>query len=492
MPVLNASAVTAPGTYISENTAGLIPASTATFDRCYIIGTGSTGPFNTPTQVVSADDFTNQFGSSPSTNSIKLFFNNLANGILFFVRATAKQIGSITIATPTAGAYSVTINGTAISYTAPASPTLQGIIDGLINAINSNSTVNAVVVAQDNTTGDGVFTITARNAGTAFTLTGGTAPAGSTIALTADTLPGLADDYVYAIQNSFDPDVHAQGFLIAPEAFATLTSQSDRTSVATAMENQAATEGFDWIALVDSGPASGTGATDTSAKANTEGQFYTTARGHLAYFFPYVIDLNDNVVPPSAGVAAIALWRYQNEGFAQPPAGAKYPMRGVKDVTVRLTKAQQAVSNPLGINYIRKLPNLGVVVWGARTRSSSPYFRFVNTRIILNVLIGTLRGAFDSVIFTAVDGQGVLFTRIRETAAAICYQFWDGGALFGQTPVEGFEVVCDRTNNPALDLENGIVRFDVYAAPSPTLERLLGRVNRVAIGQVQIAADQPV
>lgn len=384
---LNINQLTAPGTYVVEDVAGIISAEIASFNRCYLVGSSASGTAKVPTQVTSADDFTTKFGTSPSLNSVKLFFNNLSNGILFFVKAT-----------------------------------------------------------------------------------------GTTAA-----------DFVDAIGTSFDQDVHQQGILICPEAFANLATQGDRTSVAVAMENLCASEGFDWMAFVDSGPSA---TIDTTPEAQTESALYTTARGHLSYFFPYVKDLTGNIVPPSAGVAAIALRRYRVEGFAQPPAGVKYPMRGVTDVAVVVKKSQQAVINPVGVNCIRNLPGQGVVVYGARTRSANPYYRFVNTRIILSVFNKTLFTAFEDggVIFSAVDGQGALFTRIRETAEAICYRFWEGGAFFGAQPQDAFLVKCDRTNNPSIDLEAGIVRVDVYVAPAPTLERLLITTYRVGIDQVQQAA----
>jgi uncharacterized protein len=393
---LNVNAALSPGTYVTDAAAGFIPVELASFATTYMIGTGAKAdaPKDVPTQVVSADDFTNQFGTSGSLTSVKLYFVNNPNGILYFVNATA---------------------------VAPATPT--------------------------------------------------------------------APEFVASIQKAFDPEM-AQGFLIAPQAFSSLTTQSDRTSVAVAMENLAAGEGYDWMVLVDAGPASGTGAVDTAAKANTEGQLYTSERGHLAYFFPYLIDLEDNTVPPSAAIAGLAVRRYKAEGFQQPPAGAKFPVRGVKDVKVKLTKANQEVANPLGINYIRNLPNKGVVCWGSRTRSSSAYYRFVNTRVILNVLAGTLKGAFDSEIFTAVDGQGVLFSRIRQTIEEVCYRLWLGGALFGQTPRDAYAVECSLKNNPVLDLEAGVVRADAWVVPSPTMERLFIAINRTPIGQVQtVVAD---
>lgn len=484
---LNVNQLTAPGVYVFEDTSGVISPEIASFNRCYIIGTGSTGDYNTPIQVTSADDFTTQFGSSSSLNSIKLFFNNIPNGILFFIRAASKQIATVTVGTPTQGDYSLTVSGTAVTYTADSTPTAQEIVNGLIAAINANGTIAAIVTASDDEAGNSTFIITADAVATTFTVTSPTAPGGSTLTVVADTYTTLADEFVYAIQNSFDPDLHEQGILICPEAFSGLSSQGDRTSVATAMENLCATEGFDWVAFVDSGPHA---TINTPALAQTESANYTTARGHLAYFFPYVIDLLDNTVPPSAGCAAIALRRYRVEGFQQPPAGTKYPMRGVKDVAVTVKKSQQAVVNPNGVNCIRNLPGYGVVTYGSRTRSASPYYRFVNTRIILSVFNRTIFNALESggVVFSAVDGQGVLFTRIRETIEAVAYRFWEGSAFFGAQPKDAFLVRCDRTINPVIDLEAGIVRAEVYAAPVPTLERLLVASYRVAIDQVQQAA----
>ena len=226
----------------------------------------------------------------------------------------------------------------------------------------------------------------------------------------------------------------------------------------------------------------------TPAQAQTEGQTYSAPFGHLAYYYPYLIDTNEDELPPSGAVAAIALRRYQEQGFQQPPAGAQYPVRGVVDVKYRVKKAQQAVVNPLGINVVRYLPNTGVVIYGARSRSTNPLYRFVNTRVILAVLIGTLRQAFNTDVFTAVDGQGILFSRVKETIHAVCYRLYIGGALYGATPEEAFFVKVDRENNPALDLEAGGVRADAFVVTSPTMERMLVSVNRIAIGQVEFTS----
>lgn len=293
-----------------------------------------------------------------------------------------------------------------------------------------------------------------------------------------------AADYVDAIQDAYTEEMPA-GFIICPEAFQTLTLQGDRTSVAVAMENKAAE--LNWFAIADSGPPD---TIDTPDEARTEALLYTTPQGHLAYYFPYLTNLDDDLVPPSAAVTAIAIRRYQIEGFNQPPAGTRFAVRGVKDVAVRVTQAQQAVLNPLGINVIRNLYNQGVVVWGARTRSADPFWRFMHTRIIVNVVALTLKTAFDSLIFSVVDGKGVLYARIRETAEAMLFDLWNGGALAGATPAEGFAVICDDSVNAPTELEQGIVRVQIYIAPVAVAERILIEVTRVSIGAVQVSANR--
>jgi hypothetical protein len=576
MPTLNASLLTAPGVYVQETQAGLIPAGLASYNRIYMLGTGTQGPFNTPTQVISTDDYENQFGTTPSVDALRVIFANYRNAVVFFSRVgapgvvefaigtpatgaytigidgttvtftatsgqtatdiaaglasainlnstlsatlkatagTAKVVveslainatfavtaatapaGStnvesywqynLTAATPTAGVWSATINGTTVSYTAPASPTLASIVQGLSAAIAASAPL-AAVVDVDDVTATG-FTLAARSADTLLRVTT-TAPGSGTLTATPTTQRPVFGQYLESIEKSFDPDIHAQGILIAPDAFENLLDQYERVAVGAAMEALCSAEGFAWNCFVDCGPPS---AIVNVAQADAESALYTSAQGHLAFYSNYMVDLEGRLVPPSAAVAGIYLARASAEGFQQPAAGGKYPIKGISGLQWQLTKAQQAVSNPMGNNLLRYLPNQGNLVYGSRTRSNSPFYRFVNTRIILNVLIGTLRGAFDELVFSAVDGRGVLFSRIRETAEAICYRLYQGGALFGATPDEAFFCQCNDQNNPDLDLEDGVVRLDCYVAPVPTMERLLINVVRTAIGQVQIVAQQ--
>jgi hypothetical protein len=322
------------------------------------------------------------------------------------------------------------------------------------------------------------------------------------------TSSSKAQDFVYAIEKGISDDYYAPGFLMAPEAYATLSYSADsdlasrseavterlkvtQTLVAAAEGRFGVTEGISntqHVALIDCG-----GDIDNLSQAQDEldtlkrtvGSFY----GHAAFYAPYVKNLSDRFVPSSSFVAGIACGRFVNEGFQQPPAGSRYPLRGVTGLKFNITAQQQEVTYALGLNPIRSLPNRGIVVWGARTLSSSPLFRFVNTRVILNVLIDVMNRSFDDILFESIDSAGTVYSRVKSIANQVLNQFYRQGALFGNRSEQAYLVVCGDSNNSAALLEQGTVRMDAYVATSPTLERLAITIVRTPVGQVSLLSD---
>ncbi|UKO99364.1 phage tail sheath subtilisin-like domain-containing protein [Nostoc sp. UHCC 0870] len=473
---------TRPGTKVVESTQGYRSLELASHQAVYMIGSSASGDYLNPTQVTSLVDFTNVFGASPSEASVKLFFRNDKRGILYFVRTPIAKRFKITVTTAAAGAYTTTINGTAVTYTAPASPTptLASVASGLLAAINNSSVADAVSAVA----GEDTDELIVRADNPLATLTVVVTGSNITVTEVTPTTP-TSVDYIYAIENSFDVDDEwAQGFLIAPQAFQALTVQSDRLALGNAMEALASDASFDWVALIDMG------ANLTIAEVQVEAALYASAQGHSSVYYPYLTDLEDATVPPSAGVAGLATRAFKEEGFQQPPAGAKFPVLGVKDVVTKVNNAQQDVLNPLRINVIRNLRNKGVVVWAMRTRSTNEFYKFVHTRVIMNVLNGTLRKGFDNELFSIIDGQGILLNNISQTAYAVCSRLWRGKALFGATEAEAFEVKCDFENNTPEELEQGNVLLEVYAVPAPALEKLLISTIRVSIGTLPLNQNQ--
>ena len=473
------SSFTRPGVRVVESTSGTRPTSIASHNSIYIFGSSTIGPYNEPTLVRSLVDHKNQFGGSLSENAIKLLFRNNRSAIAYFIRTGIADQYTVTVDDALAGDYTLTINGEDVTYTAIASDDEEAIANGLTTAINTSDIATSVSATVTSTVNQ--IRIRSDKPDMALTIT---VAAGDATA--SDTKPNTlqASDYVQAIENSFDYEEDwPQGFIIAPEAFQYLTSATDRLAVGAAMEGLAANENFDWKALVDCGPLH-----DTVAQVKADGEQYNSPQGHTDFFAPYVKDLEGNLVPCSSAIAGLGTKRFSEEGYHQPMAGAKYPIQGVTDVDVRFGNQDQSVLNPLGINLVRYLRNKGVVAWAMRTRSSDTFYRFSVTRVIMNVLNGTLRRAYDFELFSSIDGQGVKLSRLEETANAVCRRMWKSKALYGNTEQEAFEVRCSAENNDADQLEGGSVLIEVFAAPAPSIEKILINTFRTKIGDIQESA----
>ncbi len=226
---------------------------------------------------------------------------------------------------------------------------------------------------------------------------------------------------------------------------------------------------------------------DNHTKAYAECVQHVSARGFIGYYAPYLIDRDGFTVPASGFVAGILTRRISEQGVASSiPAGFQYPLSGVQSPSYKITKANQEVSNPIGLNAIRNFPNRGIVINGARTRSTEPLFKFINTRIIVNTIENTLVSSFDNLLFTPLDSLTSIFTRLRTGIETILYNFFVQGFFYPATPDLAYQVIVDSSINPPQSLEDGIVNAQVYIIPALTTERILIAVIRVPIGTLPI------
>jgi len=228
-----------------------------------------------------------------------------------------------------------------------------------------------------------------------------------------------------------------------------------------------------------------------------DSQRYFNPFGFIAYYGPWIENGAGAYIPPSPFVTGVAVRRYRSEGYQFPPAGVKYQLADAVAAQIPINSAQQNLLNPNGCNAIRTLPGYpqtAVFIWGGRTRVNTKdaqqrLYQFVNTRVILNVVYGSLRTAFDSQIFNVIDGFGVVFNQIIAVGNSVLNQLYVKGALFGARPSDAFQVICDGRINPPESIENGIVNAKVFVTPVPTLERIQIDLIRVAIGQMQNELD---
>jgi phage tail sheath protein FI len=183
-------------------------------------------------------------------------------------------------------------------------------------------------------------------------------------------------------------------------------------------------------------------------------------------------------VPPSGHMAGI--WGRNDDTRGVHKAPANEVVRGAINLEVNITKNEHDLLNPVGINCIRAFPGRGIRVWGARTLSSDPAWRYLNVRRLFNYLEESILNGTDWVVFEPNDYA--LWSKIRRTIAGFLVNEWRKGALFGLTPAEAFFVKCDSENNPAEGIDAGQVVCEIGVAPVKPAEFVIFRLSQFSGG----------
>ncbi|MEU9622959.1 MULTISPECIES: phage tail sheath family protein [unclassified Streptomyces] len=180
----------------------------------------------------------------------------------------------------------------------------------------------------------------------------------------------------------------------------------------------------------------------------------------------------NSMVPPSGHVAGV--WARSDGERGVHKAPANEVIRGALDLELRLSKGEQDLLNPIGVNCVRAFPGRGIRIWGARTLSSDPAWRYLNVRRLFNYLEESILLGTQWVVFEPNDDR--LWSSIRRNVTAFLTEEWRRGALFGRTAEEAFYVKCDRDNNPQESIDLGQVVCEIGVAPVKPAEFVIFRL----------------
>lgn len=203
--------------------------------------------------------------------------------------------------------------------------------------------------------------------------------------------------------------------------------------------------------------------------------------GYGAFYFPWLI-IRDPLaadqfvpVPPSGHIAGI--WARTDVLRGVHKAPANEPVRGAVNLTYHLTRAEQALLNPEGVNCIRFFSQEGIRVWGARTLAdSASEWRYLSVRRLFNVIKESIADNTRWIVFEPNDYT--LWKSIRRDISAFLTLLWRDGALMGRTPQEAFFVKCDEETNPPDVINAGRVVTLIGIAPVKPAEFIIFRLSQ--------------
>jgi len=150
-------------------------------------------------------------------------------------------------------------------------------------------------------------------------------------------------------------------------------------------------------------------------------------------------------------------------------------LRWVQGTTLPLDDGLHGVLNPEHVNAIRNFTGRGVRIFGARTLSSDPDWRFVNVRRLLLMLEKAIRVGSQWTIFEPNDH--LTRAKLHLALTSLLLEVWRRGALAGRTAAEAFYVRCGDVENPSSTRDRGMLIAEVGVAPARPFEFIVVRVG---------------
>lgn len=184
---------------------------------------------------------------------------------------------------------------------------------------------------------------------------------------------------------------------------------------------------------------------------------------YAAIYYPWIVTANplsqpgnesiprELALPPTGFVCGIFARNDVTKGVAKSPGNEI--VRGALRYETDVSFAEQEVLNPRGVNCLRFFPGRGYRLWGARTTSSDPEWKYVGPRRYFIYLEHSIDRSTQWAVFENNGSQ--LWANIRETVSGFLYNEWTNNSLLGANPEEAYFVRCDRTTMTQNDLDNG-------------------------------------
>ena len=147
-----------------------------------------------------------------------------------------------------------------------------------------------------------------------------------------------------------------------------------------------------------------------------------------ALYYPWIEVMNPltnqpMLIPPSGHVAGVWCRTDSTRGVHKAPANEV--TLGVNGLGFQITQAEQGGLNKVGINCIRSFPGRGIRIWGARTLSSDPEWRYINVRRLFNYVAESIMEGTQWSVFELNDEK--LWIQLRDRRLNFLTRTWSEG-----------------------------------------------------------------
>jgi hypothetical protein len=209
-------------------------------------------------------------------------------------------------------------------------------------------------------------------------------------------------------------------------------------------------------------------------------QALASSKGFGALYHPWIAvsvqgQREEVFVPPCGHIAGLYARTDLQTGVHKAPAGTS--LTGALRLEADLSEDACTRLYEEQINPIRAFPQVGIVVWGARTLSNAPDWRYVNVRRLAIYLEQSILRGTEWAVFE--PNEQTLWQKLRTSVTAFLMGVWREGGLAGTRPQEAFFVKCDDTTMTQADIDCGRLVILVGFAPLKPAEFMLIEIRHI-------------
>lgn len=261
------------------------------------------------------------------------------------------------------------------------------------------------------------------------------------------------DELLQVVVPDFAGDLNVTGDLLAyASTRASQPSGGDRFIILTTPKGYSAEQAVSWFRF-------------------TLGQY----SDYAALYWPWVkvadplLNGRPKTMPALAHIAGVYARTDNTKNVGKSPGGTvDGALTYLTGLETNPSLGDRDIVYPNKINPLISSPQTGLAVWGVRTISNTPDWRYINARRLFMFLEKSI---YNATWWTVFENNGpVLWTKITTQLNGFLSNLYAGGYFAGGSPAQAFFVICDGTNNTAQTIEAGQVIIDIGVAPNKPAE----------------------
>ena len=217
---------------------------------------------------------------------------------------------------------------------------------------------------------------------------------------------------------------------------------------------------------------------DLSSDPPTEAQ-----SSFASYYAPWLLIADPAggaalAVHPGGHIAGAMVRSGMERGVWQAPANLQ--ILGILGLERQITSSQQATLNQRGVNVLRSFPGRGNLIWGARTTSQDPEWKYINIRRYLIYLEQSIDQGLQWVVFE--PNGPTLWSNVQQAIGNFLFNEFRSGALQGSSAKDAYFVRCDASTMTQNDLDNGRLVCSIGVAALRPAEFIVFRIGKFTAG----------